>query len=184
LTSIFEQLAQELIGGQPVDNQNWNQTVGSVAQPQFAQSASQAFRQVQSQDYYDHTQPGVGGTDPFGSLPPPQQSGLAQNLLNALFNRGVPRQKVMQSTGLNTLDPNQMSPAQIASLAQWIHQNHPEALGQVAAQYQQQPDILSRLMGNKGLMALGGLLGAAVLSNGSLGGLGGGGLSSLGGTSI
>jgi len=165
MSTPFERWSQGPRGMQQQDYQSWNQNVGSVPQPQFTHAATQAFQQVNPQDYYGHTQPGVAGTDPFGSLPQPQQQGLAQTLLNALFNRGVNQQQVAQGAGINNFDPSRMSPQELASLAQWMQQNHPEALGQAAAQYQNQPDILSSLMGNKALLALGATLGAAFLAN-------------------
>lgn len=165
MSNILEQLAQGLTGMQPQDYQNWNQTVGSMPPQQFSQAAGQAFQQVNPQDYYNHTQPGIGGTNPLGSLPQPQQTGLAQTLLSALFNRGVDQQQIQQGAGINSLNPSQMSPQELSALAQWMQQNHPQALGQAATQYQNQPDILSSLMGNKTLLALGALLGASYLEH-------------------
>lgn len=176
MQSLIERLAQGSL--QPNEYQTWNQAVGSVPQNQFAQAAGQAFQQVNPNEYYQHTQPGVAGTNPLGTLDDQQRSGLAQTLLSSLYNRGVNQQQIQQA-GINTFDPNQMTPQQIAALAQWMQQNHPEALGQAAAQYQDKPSILSSLMGNKTLLALGSLLGAAFLANR---GQGGGGLGSLGGT--
>jgi len=165
MSTIFDRLAQGPEAMQQGDVHNWNQTVGSVPQPQFAQASAQAFQSLNPQEYVNHTQPGVGGTDPFGSLMPHQQSSLAQGLLGALFNRGVDQQQVTQGAGINNLDPSRMSPQELAMLAQWMQRNHPEALGQAASQFQSQPDLLSSLMGNKGLLALGAVLGASVLAN-------------------
>lgn len=165
MSNILERLAQAAGGMQPQDYQNWNQTVGAMPQQQFGQAAGQAFQQVNPQDYYNHTQPGAGGTNPLGSLSQPQQTSLAQTLLNALFNHGVDQQQIQQGAGINTLNPSQMSPQELATLAQWMQQNHPQALGQAAAQYQNQPDILSSLMGNKTLLALAALLGASYLQH-------------------
>ena len=75
----------------------------------------------------------------------------------------------MQGARVGTLDPSQMSPQDLASLAQWAQQNHPQAFGYTAAQYQQQPDILSSLLGNKALMATAAALGAQYLANRSQG---------------
>lgn len=172
MSTPFERWAQGPSGMQQQDYQNWNQMVGRMPQQQFTQAASQAFQQVDPQEYYNHTQPGVGGTNPFGSLAQPQQSSLAQTLLGALFNRGVNQQQVMQGAGIGTADPTQMGPQELAGLTQWMQQNHPQALGQAAAQYQNQPDILSTLMGNKTLLAMGAALGASFLANRAQGGSG------------
>jgi len=58
-----------------------------------------------------------------------------------------------------------MSPQDLAALAQWMQQNHPGALGTTAAQYQQQPGILSSLLGNKALMMAAAALGAKYLAD-------------------
>ena len=134
--------------------------VGSAPPEQFGRAAYSSIQQVDPQEYHQHTQPGVIGTDPFGSLQPQQRSGLAGSLLGALFNRGLGQQQVMQGAGLNTLNPSQMSPQDLAALSQWTQQNHPQAFGYTAAQYQQQPDILSSLLGNKALMMAAATLGA------------------------
>jgi len=162
---IFDSLAQGPGNLQAQDYQEWNQMVGTAPPEQFGRAAYNSVRQVDPQEYYQHTQPGMGGTDPFGSLQPQQRSGLAGSLLGALFNRGLGQQQVMQGAGLGTLDPSQMSPQDLASLSQWAQQNHPQAFGYAAAQYQQQPDILSSLLGNKALMTTAAALGAQYLAN-------------------
>ena len=165
MSSIFERLAAGPGNLQQQDYQNWNQMVGSAPPNQFGQAVTQAIQQVPQQEYYAHTQPGVGGTDPFGALQPQQRGGLMGTLLGALFDRGLNQQQIMQGTGINTLDPNQMSPQQMAAVAQWAQQNHPQAFGSAAAQYQQQPDLLSSLLGNKALMMTAAALGASYLAH-------------------
>jgi hypothetical protein len=165
MSTIFDRLAAGPGNLQQQDYQNWNQMVGSAPPDQFGQAVANSIQQVPPQEYYQHTQPGVGGTDPFGSLQPQQRSGLMGSLLGSLFNRGVDQQQIMQGAGINSLDPNQMSPQQMAAVAQWAQQNHPQAFGQTAAQYQQQPDLLSSLLGNKALMMTAAALGAEYLAH-------------------
>jgi hypothetical protein len=166
---IFDRLAQGPGSLQAQDYQEWDQMVGAAPPEQFGRATYDAVRQVDSQDYYRHTQPGVDGTDPFGSLQPQQRSGLAESLLGALFNRGLGRQQIAQDAGLGTLDPSRMSPGDLAALSQWAQQNYPQAFGYTAAQYQKQPDILSSLLGNKALMAAAAALGAKYLADRSRG---------------
>jgi hypothetical protein len=46
-----------------------------------------------------------------------------------------------------------MSPQEVASLANYLQQYHPEAFGRAAAQVgQQEPGLLQRLLGHKVLM--------------------------------
>ena len=168
--SFFDRLAGGPGNLQQGDYQDWNQMVGSAPPDQFGRAAYGAIRQVDPQEYYQHTEPGFGGTDPFGALPPQQRGGLAQSLLGTLFIRGVDQQQVMQGGGLGTLDPNRMSPRDLAALSQWTQQNHPQAFGYTATQYQQQPDVLHSLLGNKALMLTAAALGAKYLSERSRGG--------------
>ena len=163
--SFFDRLAQGPGSIQQEDYQDWNQMVGSAPPERFGRAAYDAVRQVDPREYYEHTQPGVGGTDPFGAIAPQQRSGLAQTLLSMLLNRGIGQQQIMQGAGLRTMDPNRMSPQDLASLTQWTQQNHPQAFGYTAAQYQQQPDILGSLLGNKALMMMAAGLGAKYLAD-------------------
>jgi len=167
MSSMFEQLATAMSGGGPQQQevQQWNQGAGSAPADQFGRAVFDAIRQVPQQEYQQHTQPGVGGTDPFGDLQPQQRTDLIGTLLNMVMNRGVSQQQVMEGAGVSTLDPRQMSPEQMASVAQWAQQNHPQAFGYTAAQYQQQPNILTSLLGNKALMTAVASLGASYLAS-------------------
>jgi hypothetical protein len=165
VSTIFDRLAAGPGSLQQQDYQNWNQMVGSAPADRFGQAAVQAIQQVPQQDYYTHTQPGVGGTDPFGALQPQQRGGLASALIGALTGGGLNPQQIMQGAGLSTLNPTQMSPQDLAQLSQWTQQTQPQAFGPVAQQYQQQPDILHSLFGNKALMMTAATLGAAYLAN-------------------
>jgi hypothetical protein len=165
MSTIFERLASGPGGLQQQDYHDWNQMVGSAPPGQFGQAVTQAMQQVPSQDYYNHTQPGTGGTDPFGQLQPQQRGGLAGALIGALTGGGLNPQQIMQGSGVSTLNPNQMSSGDLAQLSQWTHQNQPQAFGPVAQQYQQQPDILHSLLGNKALMMAAATMGASFLAN-------------------
>ncbi len=169
MATVFERLAQGPGAAQQNDYGQWNQMVGSAPPQQFGQAVTQAMQQVPPQEYYQHSQPGVGGTDPFGSLAPQQRSGLAGALIGALTGTGVSQQQIQQGAGVSNLNPQQMSPAELAQVAQWAHQNQPGAFGQVAQQYQQQPSVLGSLLGNKALMATAAMLGAKVLQDRSQG---------------
>ena len=163
--SIFDRLARGPGALQPNDYQDWNQMVGAAPPERFGRATYDAVRQVDPQAYYRHTQPGVDGTDPFGALPQVERAGLVQTLLGELFRRGLGQQDISRGAGLRTLDPNRMSPQEVAALAQWIQQNHPKAFGRVAAQYQDKPDILSSLLGNRALMMILAGIGAKMMSD-------------------
>ncbi len=136
-------------GGWHGNHEEWNRTVGSVPPGQFRQASYEAINGMDRQAYMNHVQ-----AVPFGNFAPQQQSGLAQTIISALLNHGANQQTLQQYAGVNTLDPNQMSPQQIAALLQYAHQNQPQALAQVASQYQNQPDLLHSILGNQGLTSI------------------------------
>ncbi len=165
MANIFDRLAAGPGQLQQHDYDNWTERDGAAPPDRFGRAAYDSVRQVDPQEYYRHTQPGVDGTDPFGALPQNQRGGLIGSLLSNLFNRGLVQQDVMRGAGLGTLDPNRMSSAEIAALAQWAQRNQPQAFGYTAAQYRDQPDLLSSLLGNKALMMMAAGLGAKLLSD-------------------
>jgi hypothetical protein len=80
---------------------------------------------------------------------------LASHLLGALTgSSGVEMPQLLEQVpGLRTIDPQQMSPQEVASMANYMRQYHPEAFGHAAAELgQQEPGLLRRLLGNKVLM--------------------------------
>ncbi len=155
--NLISQIAQ---GGLNEQQRNqWNSTVGSAPPSQFAQAATQAAQQVDPQEYQQHLQ-----SQPIANLPQPQQASLAQTLMSELSSQGVNQQRLAQNTGVQNLDPSQMSPQQIAAVLQYVQQNHPQVLGNVATQYQNQPDVLHSILGNKALIAAAAAVGAGLLS--------------------
>jgi len=160
---FFDRLSQGPQNLQQQDYDNWNEMVGSAPPEKFGRSVYDSVRQVDPREYREHTQPGLGGTDPFGSLAPQQRGGLAQSMLGELARRGLGMDQIMSGAGLGTSDPNSMSSNDLASLSQWTQQNHPKAYGRVATQYQQEPGMLQSLLGNKALMAAVAGIGAKVL---------------------
>jgi hypothetical protein len=188
--SIFDQIAGALGGPQQAqqqaqrfangqanlqdpnsrDFQNWSQMVGS-APPQVTQQAfTQAAQQVDPQEYYQHVTPGVGGTDPLGGLGQGALSTIAGTLMNNLGGSSGPGGILGMIPGLQATNPQQMGPQDVAQLASYMQQNHPQAFGQAAAQIgQQQPDLLHSLLGNKALMLAAAGIGAKVLQDRSQG---------------
>jgi hypothetical protein len=163
--NIFDRLSRGPAGLEQSDYRDWNDMVGAAPKERFGRATYDAIRKVPSGDYYEHTQPGVGGTDPYGGLPAPQRKGLVRSILDELFRRGLGQDEISRGAHLGSLDPDRMSPNELASLTQWMHQNHPKAFGRVAAQYQDQPGILQSLLGNKALMAVAAGLGAKILAD-------------------
>src|SRR6266542_4963952 len=188
--SLFEQIAGMLGGPQQAqqtvdrfrngqanlddpqspDAQQFNQMV-TAAPPYVTQEAfAHAAQQVDPNVYQEHITPGAGGTDPLGMLDRGQLATLAGALVNAYQSRhageGGMGQLINMIPGLQTTNPSQMDPNQVAVLADWMRQNHPNTFGQAASQVaQQQPNLLQQLMGNKALMLAAATLGAKILSD-------------------
>jgi len=161
------------------DFQSWNELVGA-APPQVTQDAfTQAARQVDPREYYEHVTPGARGTDPLGGLGRGALGTLAGALMGQLMNGGLGglggltgmggRQQPDLSQmipGLRTTDPRQMSPDEVAALANYMRQHHPEAFGRAAAEVgQREPSLLESLLGNKALMMGAAALGAKLLAD-------------------
>ena len=188
--SIFEQIAGMLGGPQQMheqvqryqngqanlddpnspDVQIWNRMVGAAPPEAMQDAFAHAAQQVDPQQYYEHITPGVGGTDPLGGLDRGALSTLAGSLLGAYAQRhggqGGLGQLINVIPGLQTTNPSQMDPNQVAVLANWMQQNHPNTFGQAASQVaQQQPNLLQQLMGNKALMLAAATLGAKILAD-------------------
>src|SRR4051794_7547952 len=164
--NIFDNMAQGMGGNAQQGNyDNWNEMVGSAPPDKFGHAVTNAVQQIDPQEYYQHVQPGAGGTDPLGSLGQGQLGGVVGSLLGALGQRGVNPSSIGQATGLGNINPNNMNPQDAAALLQYVQQNHPQALGQVAQQYQNQPNILQGLLGNKALMLAAGAIGGKLLSD-------------------
>jgi hypothetical protein len=112
----------------------------------------QVTPQMNPQEYSDHVTPGADGTDPLGKLKAGGLAAIAGILLNHL--RQAQGGQQAQVPGVQTTDPNQMSPDDVAATAKYAQQNHPDAFGKAAAQIgQEQPGLLHSFLG-KAAMAL------------------------------
>jgi len=145
------------------DHQNFQQMVRQAPPGLLEQVFSHTAQNVNPQEYADHVTPGVGGTNPLGGLGSGGLGMIASALMSKLTGGGGYNQGSLLSRipGLHTTDPRQMDENQVASLARYTQQNHPDLFGQAAAQVgQQQPDILHSFLGKAGLA-----IGAAALAS-------------------
>lgn len=172
---------------QPNDQEEMAKLMGGVPQDAFQRHAADALGQVDPQEYQNHVTPGVGGTNPLGGLGKGMLGSLAGSLIgNMLGNQaggglgnlaGSLAGSVMggqaasgglgdlaSKLGLGHSDPQQMSAEDVAKVAAHAQQNDPGALATTAAQYQNRPDILHSILGNKALLLAGAGLAAGVLS--------------------
>ena len=140
---------------QSPDVAHWHALAGA-APPEAVQDAiARAARRVDPQEYSEHITPGVRGTDPLGALGEGALSMLASRLLGSLTGGGGgdPDQLPQRVPGLHTADPQRMSPQEVASLADYLRQHHPEAFGRAAAELgREEPGLLQQLLGNKLLL--------------------------------
>lgn len=192
LNGLSGDFLKRLSGGnmepaQPDDQQNIGQLMGSVPQDAFQQHATNALSQVDPQEYQNHVTPGVGGTNPLGSLGKGMLGSLAGSLIGNMVGgqmgggmgslAGSLAGSMMggqaaqggigglaNMLGLNHTDPQQMDENDVARLAAHAQQNNPGALAATAAQYQNQPNVLQSLLGNKALLLAGAGLAAGVMS--------------------
>jgi hypothetical protein len=127
----------------------------------FAKTAEK----VHPHEYSNHVTPGVGGTNPLGELNSGALGSIAAALVNRLKNVGSgsgandsPLDKV---PGLRTTDPTQMKADDVAAVARYTQQNHPEVFGQAATEIaQKEPALLQSFLGKAGLR-----LGVAALAS-------------------
>jgi hypothetical protein len=137
---------------QSPDVAHWHALVGA-APPEAVQDAiARAARRVDPQEYSEHITPGVRGTDPLGTLGGGALGMLASRLLGSLTGGGggETSQLLRQVPGLHTDDPQRMSAPEVAGLADYLRQHHPDAFGRAAAQVgREEPGLLQQLLGNK-----------------------------------
>ncbi len=137
------------------DTKGFEQMVGRAPREDLEEAFGQAARQVDAREYDDHITPGVRGTDPLGGLGSGALGALAGALLGNLTGRGSEGGDLTSLVpGLSTTDPQRMSRQDVASLASYARQRDPEAFGRAAAQVgREEPSLVTRLLGNKALMA-------------------------------
>ena len=159
----LQQLLGRFMGGganfndpQSQDRRHFDQMVGHASDDDLSTAFSQAARGVDAHEYRDHVTPGVGGTDPLGALGGGGLSTIATALMGHLAGGGGANMAGLlgKIPGLSHTDPNRMTSHEVASLANYTRQHHPDAFGRAAAQVgRQDPGMLQQLLGNKAMMS-------------------------------
>src|SRR5947209_17016162 len=112
------------------DHQNFQNVVAQADPSHVQQVFSQAAQQMNPQEYSNHITPGVGGTNPLGALGAGGLGSIASALLGGLMNNGYNTGSLISRIpGLRTTNPNQTDPQQVAAVAQYTQQNHPDIFG-------------------------------------------------------
>jgi hypothetical protein len=117
---------------------------------------AQSAQEVDPQEYADHVTPGVNDTDPLGQLKGGGLASIASVLLNSLkqvgSGAGTQPSKI---PGLQATDPNEMDSDDVAAVAKYTQQNHPDAFGKAAAEIgQQQPGLLHSFLGKAAMAGI------------------------------
>jgi len=160
---FLQQLANGIMPSQGYAAPEVQQFINQVPQQQFQQYAQQGISQTAPQDYSNHITPGVGGTNPLGGLGSGVLGSLAGSLMGHLMSGQGNSPGMANQMGTQTTDPQQMNEQDVSQMAQYAQQHNPGALATTAAQYQNKPDVVQAVLGNKALtIALGGLAAAAM----------------------
>ena len=141
------------------DLQHLQEMIRNIDTDKLQQIFAEVAGKVEPQEYSDHVTPGVGGTDPLGSLNSSALGSLAKLLVGCLATaaagsraNGSPLDKVPD---LQTTDPTKMDADDVAAVAKYAQEHHPEAFSKAATQIaQQQPALLHSFLG-KAVLAVG-----------------------------
>ncbi|HEY4234532.1 MAG TPA: hypothetical protein VGM76_13950 [Lacipirellulaceae bacterium] len=141
------------------------QMIKNIDPEKLQQIFASTAAETDPQEYSDHVTPGAGGTNPLGGLSAAALGSLATILVSHLRNAGASRgasgSPIDQVPDLQTKDPKQMDADDVAAVATYTQQNHPEVFGQAATQVaQQQPALLHSFLGKAALA-----IGAAALAS-------------------
>lgn len=144
------------------DQEALQEMVKKIDPKQLQQIFGKTAQQIDPEEYSDHVTPGVGGTDPLGNLGSGGLASLASVLLSRLKEAGAAVSAEQNKVpGVKTADPKQMSADEVAAMARYAQQNHPEAFGKAAADIgQKQPALLHSFLGKAALA-----VGAAALAS-------------------
>jgi len=135
------------------DQQTLQDMVKNIDPKQLQEILGRIAGQIDPQEYSDHVTPGVDGTNPLGKLTPAVLGTIASVLLSHLKNAGAGNLASLgKEIGLQTTDPDQMNPGDVAAVARYAQAHQPEAFGKAAAQIgQKHPGLLHGFLGKAAL---------------------------------
>jgi len=126
---------------------------------QLQQVFSHVAQRMNPQEYGQHLS--GEGQSPLSGIGGGGLKTIASTLLQHLGGSGVAGNLLSKIPGLSTTDPQQMDQNQVAALARYTQQNHPDIFGRAATQIgQNHPDLLHSFLGKAGLA-----IGAAALAS-------------------
>jgi len=141
------------------DMQRMQAMVNNADPQQLQQIFSQVAQRMNPQEYGQHMS--AGGQSPLSGIGGGGLTAIASTLMQHLQGSGVAGNLLSKIPGLSTTDPQQMDQNQVAALARYTQQNHPDIFGRAATQIgQNHPDLLHSFLGKAGLA-----IGAAALAS-------------------
>lgn len=180
LQGLSGDFLRRLAGGnmnpaQQDDDEYTGRVVRGAPPEMFQQSAADALRRSDPNQYQNHVMPGVGGTNPLGglggSLLGSVAGSLLGNMLGGRLGGGMAGtvgslagsllgsqagaqigsgglENFARQLGLGTTDPQQMTDHDVARIASYAQQNNPDALAATAAQFRDQPEVVRSVLGD------------------------------------
>jgi hypothetical protein len=135
------------------DQDSLQEMIKNIDPKKLDQIFGRTAQQVDPEDYSDHITPGAGGTNPLGNVGAGGLATIASVLLSRLKEASAGGPPAIDKVpGLQTTDPKQMDADDVAAMARYTQQNHPEAFGKAATQIsQQQPALLHSFLGKAAL---------------------------------
>lgn len=135
------------------DHQHLQSMIAKADQSTLQKVFTGVIRQINPQDYAGYLTQGTGGRSPLSALGSGGLATIAGLIVKYLGGSGSNISSLIPKIpGLKTSDPNQMDEHQVASLATYTQQNHPDVLGQVAAHLgKENPSMLSALLPKGGM---------------------------------
>ncbi len=117
---------------------------------------AKSVKRLDPQEYADHVTPGAGDTNPLGQLKSGGLASIAAVLLDSLKQVGSGAgSHPSKIPGVAATDPKEMKPNEVAAVARYTQENHPEAFGKAAAEIsQQQPNLLHSFLGKAAMAAI------------------------------
>ena len=123
---------------------------------QLQEVLTRSAQQLDSHEYAEHVTPGAGDTDPLGQLKSGGLASIASVLLDNLkhFGSGAGSHPG-KIPGVVTTDPEEMNADEVAAVARYTQENHPEAFGRAAAKIsQEQPSLLHSFLGKAAMAGI------------------------------
>jgi hypothetical protein len=127
--AVFERLAQGSGGGDDDHFQHFENFSAGAPRRDVESGVGEAFHPERISS--EETEPQF--LRAAQNMQPHERAEIAQDLFDGLKERGLAPSWLQRMLGLGSTDPRQASPEDVARLAEYSRQNHPEAFQRVVA---------------------------------------------------